>query len=92
MEKNVSDFLDFLPWLNGVAHLLYIIAGFLAAAFAGSRHILAGMAAGVSSAVIAIVVFGVGSGFEGFVVTLLSGLALGGFAGGIYKLVLCINR
>lgn len=92
LERNASNFMGILPWLNGVVFLLYLIAGLFAAVCSGRNYILVGLSTGLLSAMVAGLFFGAGVGMEGLVSTILLGLVLGCIGGAFCKLVMRLRN
>jgi hypothetical protein len=77
-----EDLKGLLPWLNATAHLLYVVAGFVAGIVARRHTIVNGLIAGVLAAATAILIFGVTRGDSfGIVATVVNGGILGGIGG-----------
>ncbi|MDQ2077940.1 hypothetical protein [Marinimicrobium sp. ABcell2] len=91
LSKNSSSFLTLLPWLNLLAYLLYLLTGFISSLLAKSRLIITGLAAGLLSAFIAVLAFGVGGDIFWGLLTLAFGFILGGIGGGISMLLKMIT-
>lgn len=71
-----------MPYINVLAYLLYILTGFVAGALARRRHVLNGMITGFLAAATAVLLFGAAPGFNlGTVVLLLNGVIFGGMGG-----------
>ena len=71
-----------VPILNAAAYLIYLVAGFVAGAFARSAPILHGVATGLIAAVIAIVFFGAAEAdFTAVAILIANGLIFGGIGG-----------
>jgi sugar phosphate permease len=71
-----------VPILNAAAYLIYLIAGFVAGAFARSAPILHGITAGLIAALIAIIFFGAAEADLAAVAILFAnGLIFGGIGG-----------
>ncbi len=71
-----------VPYLNAAAYLIYLIAGFVAGAFARSAPILHGVTAGIFAALIAVVFFGAAEAdFAAVAILIANGLIFGGIGG-----------
>ena len=71
-----------VPYLNAAAYLIYLIAGFVAGAFARAAPILHGVTAGFFAAFIAIVFFGAAEAdFAAVAILIANGLIFGGIGG-----------
>ncbi len=71
-----------VPILNAAAYLIYLIAGFVAGAFARSAPIMHGITAGFFAALIAIIFFGAAEAdFAAVAILIANGLIFGGIGG-----------
>ena len=71
-----------LPWLNVMAYLFYVVAGFLAATLVRRRQIINGAVVGALAATIAMLLFHVSGGnVLGVAAVLINGVVLGGIGG-----------
>jgi sugar phosphate permease len=71
-----------MPYLNVLAYVLYMVAGFVAGAVAKRYQVFNGMVTGVLAGAIAVFLFSVGPSFNfGTVVLLLNGAIFGGVGG-----------
>ena len=71
-----------VPILNAAAYLIYLIAGFVAGAFARSAPIIHGVAAGFFAALIAIIFFGATEAdLAAIAILIANGIIFGGIGG-----------
>jgi sugar phosphate permease len=71
-----------IPLLNAIAILLYILTGFLAGALAKRRNVLNGLVVGFLAAAISVSFFGTGQGFTvGTILLCLTGAIVAGIGG-----------
>ena len=78
LAGKLSNFVIWQPWLIFSANILYLLSGLIAGIISKEQRIVVGVVAGLVSALMAILVFGVGRELMGVLFTLFWGLVLGG--------------
>ena len=78
LAGKLSNFVIWQPWLIFSAYILYLLSGLIAGIISKEQRIVVGVVAGLVSALMAILVFGVGRELMGVLFTLFWGLVLGG--------------
>ncbi len=81
LAGNSSNFASWQPWLILVAYVLYLLSGLVAGIASKEQRIVVGVFAGLVSALMAVLIFGVGGELTGVILTLFWGLMLGGIGG-----------
>ena len=83
LANHSSNFTTWQSWLILAAYVLYLVSGVIASMFSQEQFVMVGILAGVTSALSAVLLFGVGGEAVGVFLTLLWGLILGGLGGGL---------
>ena len=87
LANNSDNFLAWQPWLVLAAYALYMLSGAVASALSKERVVVSGVVAGFVSALSAVVLFGVGGGMVGVVLTVVCSVLLGGLGGWLSALL-----
>ena len=87
VEKHSQDFMNVLPWINGLVYALYFISGFVASVISRGGFLVPGSVAGFVSGLVAVIIFDVGVGMSGAAITVFSGAFLGLIGGGFFSLL-----
>lgn len=86
--KHSQDFMNVLPWINGLVYALYFISGFVASIISRDGFLVTGSVAGFVSGLVAVIIFDVGVGISGAAITVFSGALLGLIGGGLFSLLM----
>jgi len=88
LVKHSQDFMNVLPWINGLVYALYFISGFVASVLSRAGFLVPGSVAGLASGLIAVIIFDVGVGMGGAAITVISGAFLGLIGGVFFSLLM----
>ena len=87
LVKNTEDFMNALPWINGLVYALYFISGFVSSVLSKAGFLVPGSVAGFISGLVAVIIFDVGVGMSGAAITVFPGALLGLIGGGFFGLL-----